>query len=228
VREQFERELIRSGSFAADSAWLGLEVAERDGAVVVEQVAADGPAAVAGVKVGDVLARIGEFEVRTSIDYLRHVFDARAEQPLPLTLRRGARELKVTPVPLTRDQRAIQVAIGAIAEQIDHDVDPALVRKVTDAYFERRGRPPFPAVVRLKDLQADGPAQTIGLRDGDIVLSVTVMQRMMFGDVREREVPVVSLHDFAALLQQLRGKSLRLSVLRGDQALVGTIDVRRG
>jgi serine protease Do len=229
VREQFERELVRSGSFAgaADSAWLGLEVAERDGAVVVDQVAADGPAAAAGVKVGDVLARIGEFEVRTTIDYLRHVFDARAERPLPLTLRRNARELKVTPVPITRNQRIVQGAIGATAEQVDLESDPTLVRKVTRTFYERSGYPLFPAVVRFKELQPDGPAQSIGLKPGDVVLSVSVRQRVRFGAIQDVDVPVVSLQDFGQLLQQYRGKSLRLSVLRGDEALVGTIDVRQ-
>ncbi len=226
VREQFERELVRSGSFAgaADSAWLGLEVAERDGAVVVEQVVAGGPAAAAGVRVGDVLARIGEAEVRTTIDYLRRIFDARAERPLPLTLRRAARELQVAPVPITRNQWQLRAAIGAAAEEIDLESDPALVRRVTAAFYESvygrrvRGAPMLPAVVRLQALDPDGPAQAIGLKPGDIVLSVIV---------RQDERPVVSLHDFTALLQQYRGKSLRLSVLRGDDALVGTIDVRR-
>jgi S1-C subfamily serine protease len=233
VREQFERELVRSGSFAgaADSAWLGLEVAEREGAVVVDQVVAGGPAAAAGVQVGDVLARIGDAEVRTTIDYLRHVYDARADQPLPLTLRRAAREVRVAPVPISRNQRVLQAAIGAVAEQIDVDVDRALVRKVTLAFHEgtrARGRVPlFPAVVRIKQLQPDGPAAAIGLQAGDVLLSVTVRQRMMFGGFQEEDVPVVSLHDFTELVQQFRGRSLRLTVLRGDDALVGTLDVRQ-
>jgi S1-C subfamily serine protease len=231
VREQFERELVRSGSFAgaADSAWLGLEVAERDGAVVVDQVVAGGPAAAAGVRVGDVLARIGEAEVRTTIDYLRKIYDARADQPLPLTLRRAAKELQLAPVPISRTQRVLQAAIGATAEQIDVDDDRALVRKATLAFHEgtlARGRMLFPAVVRIKELQPEGPAAAIGLQAGDVLLSATVRQRTMFG-VQDVDVPIVSLHDFTELAQQYRGRSLRLTVLRGDDALVGTIDVRQ-
>jgi hypothetical protein len=38
---------------------------------------------------------------------------------------------------------------------------------------------------------------------------------------------VTSLRDFVRLLDANRGRSLKLSVLRGDDDLVGTIDVRR-
>lgn len=232
VRGEFERELIRSGSFAgaADAVWLGLEVADRAGTVVVDKVVAGGPAQAAGVQVGDVLARIGQQEVRSSIDYLRHIFDARPDQPLQLTLHRGERDVQVAPVPITRTQSTLQDALGVLAAEIDLATDPTLVHKVTRMFFEtRRWRgEPFPAVVQLRTVQPDGPAHAIGLEVDDIVLSVYVTERDRFGRTIERQLPITSMRDLAALVEQRRGRSLRLSVLRGDDALVGTIDVRRG
>lgn len=227
VREEFQRELIQSGSFAAagDAAWLGVEVADREGGVVVDKVVPGGPAEQAGVHVGDVLARIGEQDVHSSIDYLRHIFTARAERPLPLLLRRGGRDVRVAPTPMTRAQWLLQSAIGALATQIDVETDQQLVRKATLAFYRGSGLRRvqlFPAVVRLQSLVAGGPAEAIGLQPGDLVLSVFLRQG--FG---ERELPVTSLLDFARLLDDNRGKSLRLSILRGDEDLVGTIEIKK-
>jgi serine protease Do len=227
VRGEFQRELLQSGSFAAaeDAAWLGMEVADRDGAVVVDKVIAGGPAAAAGVQAGDALARVGDADIRSSIDYLRQVFDARADAPLALLLRRAGRDVRATAKPLTRTQWLLQTAIGAMASQVDVEEDREFVRKATLAFYRGAGLRRvqlFPAVVRLDRIDADGPAAGIGLAAGDVVLSVFV--RQAFG---ERELPVTSLRDLARLLDANRGRSLKVSVLRGDDDLVGTIEVRR-
>jgi len=227
VRGEFQRELLQSGSFAAaeDAAWLGMEVADRDGAVVVDKVIAGGPAAAAGVQAGDALARVGDADIRSSIDYLRQVFDARADAPLALLLRRAGRDVRATAKPLTRTQWLLQTAIGAMASQVDVEEDREFVRKATLAFYRGAGLRRvqlFPAVVRLDRIDAEGPAAGIGLAAGDVVLSVFV--RQAFG---ERELPVTSLRDLARLLDANRGRSLKVSVLRGDDDLVGTIEVRR-
>lgn len=227
VRGEFQRELLQSGSFAAaeDAAWLGMEVADRDGAVVVDKVIAGGPAAAAGVQAGDALARVGDADIGSSIDYLRQVFDARADAPLALLLRRAGRDVRATAKPLTRTQWLLQTAIGAMASQVDVEEDREFVRKATLAFYRGAGLRRvqlFPAVVRLDRIDADGPAAGIGLAAGDVVLSVFV--RQAFG---ERELPVTSLRDLARLLDANRGRSLKVSVLRGDDDLVGTIEVRR-
>lgn len=227
VRAEFQRELLQSGSFAAaeDAAWLGLEVADRDGAVVVDKVVPGGPAAVGGVQAGDTLARVGDAEIRSSIDYLRQVFDARADAPLALLLRRSGRDVRAAVRPLTRTQWLLQAAIGAVGAQIDVDDDRELVRKATLAFYRGTGMRRvqlFPAVVRLDRIDDDGPAAAIGLQPGDLVLAAFV--RQAFG---ERELPVTSLRDLARLLDAHRGRSLKLSILRGDDDLVGTIEVRR-
>ena len=227
VRGEFQRELLQSGSFAAaeDAAWLGMEVADRDGAVVVDKVIAGGPAAAAGVQAGDALARVGDADIGSSIDYLRQVFDARADAPLALLLRRAGRDVRATAKPLTRTQWLLQTAIGAMASQVDVEEDREFVRKATLAFYRGAGLRRvqlFPAVVRLDRIDAEGPAAGIGLAAGDVVLSVFV--RQAFG---ERELPVTSLRDLARLLDANRGRSLKVSVLRGDDDLVGTIEVRR-
>ena len=163
--------------------------------------------------------------IRSSLDYLRCIFDARADADLPLVLRRGGREVRADAPRMTRSQWLLQSAIGAMAAQIDGDDDRDLVRKATLAFYRGSGMrrvPMFPAIVRLDSVADDGPAAAIGLQAGDVVLSVFV--RQPFG---ERELPVTSLRDFVRLLDANRGRRLKLSILRDGEDLVGTLDVRR-
>jgi serine protease Do len=226
VRQEFERELIQSASFAtaADAPWLGLEVREQDGAVTIAEVKAGSPAAQAGVQVGDVLARIGDQDVRNSLDYVRRFFSVRADEPLPLLLRRGGREVKVAPVPISRALGIVLDASGARFREIDLEADEPLVRRATLKFYRNSGLrrvPLLPAVLQVEAVQPDSPADAIGLEVGDVLLGV--VSRGPFGD---RDVPMTSLRDLALLLDQQRGRSLRISVLRGERDLSGTLEVR--
>jgi S1-C subfamily serine protease len=228
VRQEFERELIQSASFAtaADAPWLGLEIREQDGAVTIAEVKAGSPAAQAGVQVGDVLARIGDQEVRNSLDYVRRFFSVRADEPLPLLLRRSGRELKVQPVPISRALGIVLDACGARFREVDVEADEQLVRRATLKFYRNSGLrrvPLLPAVLQVEAVLPDSPAEAIGLEAGDILLGV--VSRGPFG---ERDVPMTSLRDWAQLLDQQRGRSLRISVLRGDRDLSGTLEVRAG
>ncbi|MBL8752862.1 MAG: trypsin-like peptidase domain-containing protein [Planctomycetes bacterium] len=227
VRAEFQKELIQSTSFtgAAHSPWIGLEVADQDGAVKVVQVLPGSPADDAGIKVGDVVRRVGETDVKTSIDYLRLFFLVRPMTPLPLVLERDRQPHPVTTTPLTRDHGAVYTAIGALPEEVDLNGNEDLVRKATLAFYRGtnlRRVQIFPAVVRLKHLQPDGPAAAIGLKEGDLVLSAFVQQA--FGP---REMPLQSLRDLAQMLDSRRGLGVRIGILRGDEDLVGTIEVRK-
>ena len=211
VRQVFERELIQSESFttSADAAWLGIEVKEQDGAVVVT----------------DVVESIGQQPVRSTLDYLRRIVEARPREPFPLALRRGKDSIAVSPRPISRTNAITVASIGAELEEVGLDDDANLVRAATVAFYRDSGLrryPPLPAVLRITDVQPDSPAASIGLKQGDVMLAV--FGNTMFG---EREYPVTSLQQFAKLLQDRRGKNLKIAILRGDDDLVGTIDVKK-
>ena len=227
VRQVFERELIQSESFttSADAAWLGIEVKEQDGAVVVTDVVDGSPAKRAGVARGDVVESIGQQPVRSTLDYLRRIVEARPREPFPLALRRGKDSIAVSPRPISRTNAITVASIGAELEEVGLDDDANLVRAATVAFYRDSGLrryPPLPAVLRITDVQPDSPAASIGLKQGDVMLAV--FGNTMFG---EREYPVTSLQQFAKLLQDRRGKNLKIAILRGDDDLVGTIDVKK-
>jgi serine protease Do len=227
VREVFEKELVRSSSFAdaADSAWIGIDVADQDGAVVVTQVLAGSPAAGAGVQKGDVLAGVGEQPIRSGLDYQRHLVEAPVRQPFTMDLRRGKESLQVAPVPITATNGRILKLVGIGFEEVTSDIDPELLRKATLAVYRGtnlRRVPLLNRVLRVQYIQPGSPSEAIGLQVGDVVPSA-LLRDDRFG-LRWRAV--VSIGDFAAALRDHEGNNLKISVLRGDEDLEGTLEVR--
>ena len=225
VRKEFQRELLQSTSFVASGSapWLGLEVADRDGAVIVEDVTRGGPAQRAGVREGDILRRIGDREVRTSIDYLRHFFDVSESRSVAMNLERSGRPMRIQAQPISRADGAILKAMGLRLQEVDVEDNRRLVRAATYAFYRgsglRRGAL-FPATLRVTQVLPDAPADRTGLEDGDLILGVVVPGR--FG---ERELPLHSRVDLARLCQEQRGEELKFIVLRGERDLVGTVQL---
>ncbi len=78
--------------------FLGVELAEKDGAVTIKAVLPKTPAAKAGLRAGDRVEEVQGKEVKRSADVLRHAARATAGQTVHFTVRRGEKtlELKVT------------------------------------------------------------------------------------------------------------------------------------
>lgn len=225
VRQEFTRELLQSTSFvaSANAPWLGLEVADRNGTVVVTEIVRGGPAQLADLRVGDVLTKIGTHEVRTSIDYLRHFFDLANTTRVPVTVLRKGRPVTVQAQPIPRREGVILATIGVRPSEITVEEDERLVRSATEAFYRgsglRRVRL-FPSVIRLGEVLPGSAADTTGLERGDLVLGYIAKGR--YGD---RELPIPSLIDLANLLESQRGNSLRFIILRGERDLLGTLAV---
>jgi S1-C subfamily serine protease len=76
--------------------FLGAELAEADGGVVVKSVIPDGPAGKAGIKQGDVVTDVGDAKLGSLKDATR-IFAGRAEgESLAFTVRRGDKESIIT------------------------------------------------------------------------------------------------------------------------------------
>lgn len=225
VRQEFTRELLQSTSFVSSGTapWLGLEVADEDGKVVVTEIVRGGPANLAGIREGDSLAKIGAHDVRTSIDYLRHFFDLANERKVNVTLERDGRTIVVETAPIPRHEGSILASIGVRPREISIADNENLVRAATEAFYRGSGLRRvqlFPAIVELGAVLDESAADVTGFEPGDLLLGIIAKGR--FGD---RELPITSLIDLARLLEEQRGKSIRVIILRGDRDLVGTLEI---
>jgi serine protease Do len=226
VREQFQKELLRSTSFVASATapWFGFEVADRDGKVIINEIVAGGPAAAAGIRAGDHLVKIGEQEVHSSIDYLRFVYALASTRTLPLTVQRDGRAVRINTRPIPRYEGAVLAGMGTRVTQLDVDSHERIVRAATEAFYRGsnyRRVTLFRSVLRLDEVLPGSASHVTGLEKGDLILGIIVAGR--FGD---REFPMQTSVDLARLVEEQRGKKIRFIILRGDRDLVGTLTVR--
>jgi len=226
VRQVFVQELVQGSSFAvaADAAWLGIDVADREGTVQITGVLPGSPAQKAGVQRGDVLVQIADHSIRSGLDYQRHIVDAKAHQPLGLRLQRGDRKVEIDVAPTTATHGVLLRLVGADVEEVTAAAEDALLRRATRAFYRSFGLgrvTMLPSTLRIVSVLPDSPAEALGLQPGDVLYSVAVV-----AGFREREQPLLSLRDLAYVLQQHTGRSVRVSVLRGDDELAGQLEVR--
>ncbi|MCA8973387.1 MAG: PDZ domain-containing protein, partial [Planctomycetes bacterium] len=225
VRKVFEDELTQRNSFATalDAPWLGIEVVERGSTVLVSDVLVGSPADRAGVEPGDELASIKGHEVRGLLDYQRQLVTARAEQPLPITLRRSGKALAIDPVPTTRTEWLVRRALGCEFEELTAEQDRKALYQVTLAYFRgtrQRQVRLLPGTLRVTSVEPGSPADGL-LQPGDLVFACVV--RQLLGDGEMRLTTRRELHD---QLRTRYGQAIKLAVLRDDRDFYTTVDVR--
>src|SRR5690606_13627475 len=97
VQRVFHELLVGSAGFTL---WLGVDVAERDGELVVQAVHPIGPAAHAGLREGDVLVAARGQSARTAVAYARALVHALPAEAFTRTVRRSARALETNPLPM--------------------------------------------------------------------------------------------------------------------------------
>ncbi len=227
MREVFETQLLSSGSLAAsaDAPWLGFEVEEKSGAVLVTKVVRGSPAGIADLRVGDVVETVHGEAVKTRIDFARRLLTAATDRPFALRLRRDGKAVDAEVAPMSRAAGATMAMTGLVLEEVRADADRALVERATRMFYRGSSAwriPLFQAALRVVRVQDGSPAAALKFEPGDVLLASVVQDR--FG--RERDVRIDSLPDFAAVLQQFQGRTLKLVVLRGDDDLQGSLDVR--
>ena len=227
MREVFETQLLSSDSLtnAGDAPWLGMDVAENGGAIVVNKVVRGGPAATAGIRIGDVIEIASGENVRTRLDFTRRLLRADQDKPFALRLRRERETLDLSPQPWSRAEGGVLAMTGLVLEEVRPTQDRQLVETVTRTFW--RGKrafrvPLFAAALRVVEVQEGSPAAALRVAPGDVLMAAELPSR--FGGSGEE--PLESRRTLASWLQQLQGRTIRLVVLRGNEDLAGTLDVR--
>ena len=226
VREVFENDLLSSKNLTAawTSAWLGVQVANRDDSVFVTEVQPLSPAKRAGVQVGDRLLQVGRVPIRNTLDYTRRLLVARVGEAFPLQVQRGGRVVSLSPIPESYSRGQILDMAGMTMDEITWEQDEELVRKATLAFYEGSGLSrvrPLPLVLRVRQIERGGPADDLGLQEGDILLALLTTSR--YGP---QEVRLDSAGDLARNLQRYRGREVHIWVLQDGEVKEGDLPVR--
>jgi serine protease Do len=177
---------------------LGLEQAR--GALVAD-VVASGPAAAAGVKVGDVIIEFDGHPVNESNE-------------LPMLVARTPLEKQVS-LKILRDKAPVDLSV-TIAELQDEDVQVTgggdseklglTVQTLTPEIAENLGVEETKGVV-VTAVESDSPAEEAGLRRGDVILEVN-------------RAAVENADDYKGALKKVeKGKNVLFLVRRGDNTI---------
>ncbi len=173
---------------SASKAWLGFEVDEGD-SFCITSVTPGGPAALAGIEEGDRLVGVQGQPIRNADDFRLQVLRLRPHQPIQLRVasQEQERELLV---------RGWDRADGILWERLGMTVE---------AFAIGRYR-----VVRVGRLDADGPAQHLGLEPRDVIDAVQI-------GARGQPWQIHGPDSLAALVgDQPPGTQLALDVFRDD------------
>ncbi len=185
-------------------AWLG--ASGQPVTAEIAQVSADSPAALAGVRAGDVIVAISGHEVDDPEDLRFRVATLPAGAPVPLTLWRAGKQqetsatLVTPPETPSRDTQTLE-GRHPLAGVTVSNLNPALAEEMS-LDMTTRG-------VVIGDVRDRSAAQRIGLQKGDLLVSLN-----------NKPLPTV-----AALRQVVNAASSpwTLSVKRGNQTLSVTV-----
>jgi serine protease Do len=178
----------------------------RPGGVEVKDVAPDGPAAKAGIKNGDVILGIDGHETDDDESLSFRLATLSVNTPAKLTLFRGGATETVTAMliaPLDQPARAVTPLTGAFP------LSGATVGNLNPAFVDELGLKQGSTGVVVVQVQPNTPAARLGLKSGDVILSLN----------RRKIDSVDTLRDTLAQ----NSASWVLSLRRGKQTLNATV-----
>jgi S1-C subfamily serine protease len=222
VKRVFRDVLLSSENLA--SVWLGMQVTERNGQVLVAKVEPMGPAERAGIRHGDrVLSAAGE-NVKSPLEYARRVLEAEPGELFPLRLERDGRTVQAQPVPLSQTSFELIRRIGIEVETVAFRDDSDLVRRASLTFYGSYARrvPVLSGVVKVVRVYPDTPGDELRVREGDVLLGYGYPD--LWGDYRE--APFVSQEDLADKVRVYAGRTIPIMVLRGERVLDGKLEIR--
>jgi serine protease Do len=145
--------------------------------VTVEHIDANSPAAAAGFKAGDVVERVGDIAVLTSIDFERGLIDKASGAKVPVKVRRGA---AATDLELSLQPAAARAPLGAaeaVWKRLGVKVAPVGADAVAKANPQLRGG------LLVVDVAAGGASATAGIQKGDVLVGLHLWETLNLDNV---------------------------------------------
>lgn len=180
LRDVFKNDLVSIDRLRG--VYLGIQVEDRDGAVVVVGVEPESPAARAGIAEGDRLLHTGGIVVSTSIDFNRAMLEARAGEGLAVEIERAGETLRLMPIPMSNAAYGLLRRTGLELERIPFSAEAETVRAASIALhrYVSGNDATMPSefmagVLRVIGIRPDTPGAATDIREGDLLLGVEVV-----------------------------------------------------
>ncbi|MEE2888074.1 MAG: trypsin-like peptidase domain-containing protein [Planctomycetota bacterium] len=230
VRRVFHEVLLSSENLT--SVYLGMTVAEANGAPVLSKVAAGGPADRAGLKNGDQILSINGKRVSSTIEYARAILGVSSGKPLAIRVRRKNRELTGRPVPLSNAAWTVIRRIGAEFEVVTRKQEPKLLEVASKQLYrelrKRSGRG-LSAILRVRTVHKNSPAHDLGIAKGDVLLGIVDQVPDLFTtrNIINTFPDLRSLNDALHVMANRRVREFNVWVLRKGEVMDGQMVIPR-
>jgi serine protease Do len=176
--------------------WVVRDVVQRDDLespvrryVVVEAIEAGSPAAQSEAKVGDIIEKIGDVTVFTSMDLERALLDTNGKGTIPVRLRRENQVL-----PTTLQLAPPRVAPTGSAELVWRKMGVRLVAVGAEAV--NRANPQLRGGMLISEVAPQSAAAVAGLQRGDILVGLHTWETLSYDNIAF----VLQHRDFATFL----------------------------
>lgn len=135
--------------------------------VVVDHVEAGSPAETAGLKSGDLLVRLGDVELRNTIDVERALLDRKGGETVPVVLRRQKRETSAE-LALAAPDRDVRPAgaLDVVWTRLGLQLAPVPADTVSRVNSQLHGG------LEVTGINASGAAYRAGIRKGDVLVGL--------------------------------------------------------
>ncbi|MCX7983981.1 MAG: PDZ domain-containing protein [Bacteroidetes bacterium] len=173
--------LLTIASFAQDFSrfsWLGVLVRDsvpisshEPSGVVIVRIVKNGPAANAGLRVGDIIFRFNDVKINTSQDLLQAVQKTKPNENVTIAYRREGREKAVTVQLAEVPKRVEKKIVHRYPEFNGACVGGAKVRTLTEQLAEYFGAPENEGVL-VEEVISGSSASKAGLKAGDVLLRI--------------------------------------------------------
>jgi serine protease Do len=186
---------------------------------LVNGVERDGPAAKAGVEVGDIIVKADGKEVRSSLELPRIISAVKPGSKIPVTVwRKGTqKELSVLVAEMKEDQAAVPRGKGGGAQPKEKGKPNKMGLVLSDLTEEQKKEADVRVGVMVDDV---APTVRGNVQAGDVILAI------VRGGVTTEARSAAQVNDVLAKVE--KGASVTLQMKRGEQQFFATVRALNG
>ncbi len=174
-------------------------------AVTVASVEPKSPAAEAGLKPGDVIAKIGGKEIRRRLDFQRAMLEHKPGDTLEVSLKRS------------NEQIAASLTLADLPESLKTPLQPAWellgleLRAIPAEEFKAMNQTRYRGGLSIIAVRPNSPAANQGLKVGDVLVGMHIWETVSMENISY----ILKRPDFATL------SPVKFFILRGNETLYG-------
>jgi len=186
----------------------GATVADRRSLEFAVRAISNGsPAAVAGLKPGDVIPPVGDQRVERPLDFERAILSARAGQQIRLTVKRAKQSLAIA---FVADKAAPASTADRAWDTLGMKLAPVPSHKFRTVSTRYRGG------LRVTNVKQSSPAWKQGIRPGDVLVGMHIWETASIDNVTY----ILDRPEFQ------NNQPIKFFIIRGKETLYGHMQVR--